>query len=73
MFFFYQVVAVVLWSGEEPLDPLELQAWGQERMPHYQVPSVIVSVTDDLPRNNMGKVNKKQILKDLLSESDGQL
>ncbi|XP_071543785.1 malonate--CoA ligase ACSF3, mitochondrial [Panulirus ornatus] len=66
-----KVAAVIVWAGEEPLDPLELQAWGQERMPHYQVPSVIMSVTGDLPRNNMGKVNKKQILKDLFPESDG--
>lgn len=59
-----QVAAVVVWSGEETiLDPQELRKWGQERMPHYQVPSVIVSLTEALPRNNMGKINKKQILK----------
>ncbi|KAK8720176.1 hypothetical protein OTU49_013531 [Cherax quadricarinatus] len=59
-----KVAAAVVWSGEETiLDPQELRKWGQERMPHYQVPSVIVSLTEALPRNNMGKINKKQILK----------
>ncbi|KAG7174692.1 Malonate--CoA ligase ACSF3-like [Homarus americanus] len=64
-----KVAAVVEVSGDENLDPLELRKWGQERMPHYQVPSVIVSVTNPLPRNNMGKVNKKNILKEFFPET----
>lgn len=64
----HQVAALVVWSGEEPMDVLELRAWGQERMPHYQVPSVIVSANGDLPRNNMGKVNKKQVVREFFSD-----
>nr|XP_045612901.1 malonate--CoA ligase ACSF3, mitochondrial-like isoform X1 [Procambarus clarkii]XP_045612903.1 malonate--CoA ligase ACSF3, mitochondrial-like isoform X1 [Procambarus clarkii] len=59
-----KVAAVVVWSGQETLDQLELKKWGLKLMPHYQIPSVVVTATNGLPRNNMGKVNKKQILKD---------
>lgn len=56
------MAAVVVWSGKEELDPVALREWGRERMPHYMVPSEVIQVEESLPRNNMGKVNKKQLV-----------
>jgi acyl-coenzyme A synthetase/AMP-(fatty) acid ligase len=39
-----------------------LQAWCSERLPPYQVPSVWRVQEEPLPRNAMGKVNKKQLV-----------
>lgn len=63
-----KVAAVIVWQGEEELDPMALREWGKERMPHYKVPSEVVQVKDSLPRNNMGKVNKKQLLLDFFKD-----
>ena len=38
----------------------ELQAFAEERLPPYQVPHTVIYV-DAIPRNAMGKVNKKQL------------
>ncbi|KAK4307084.1 hypothetical protein Pmani_021138 [Petrolisthes manimaculis] len=64
-----KVAAVVVWCGEGELDTVELRTWGKERMPHYQVPSLVVACPSDLPRNNMGKVNKKQLIQDYFPEA----
>lgn len=64
-----QVAAVVVWSGKEELDSVALREWGRERMPHYMVPSEVIQVKDSLPRNNMGKVNKKQLLREYFKDS----
>ena len=42
----------------------ELQAFSKEHLPPYQVPRSAIFV-DEIPRNAMGKVNKKQLIKDL--------
>jgi acyl-coenzyme A synthetase/AMP-(fatty) acid ligase len=39
-----------------------LQVWCSERLPPYQVPSVWRVREEPLPRNAMGKVNKKQLV-----------
>ena len=42
----------------------ELQAFAKERLPPYQVPRS-VKLVDAIPRNAMGKVNKKELAKTL--------
>jgi acyl-CoA synthetase (AMP-forming)/AMP-acid ligase II len=42
--------------------PDDLRTWGKERMAVYKVPSRFVLV-DDLPRNALGKVVKRQVAK----------
>ena len=37
-----------------------LQDFAKERLPPYQVPRAVVLV-EDIPRNAMGKVNKKEL------------
>ena len=41
----------------------ELRKWLSEKLPKYQLPSRLESV-ESIPRNAMGKVNKKQLRKD---------
>ncbi|CAL4080716.1 unnamed protein product, partial [Meganyctiphanes norvegica] len=64
-----KVAAVVHWNGDEPLDQFELREWCKNSMAHYQIPSVVLPLEESLPRNTMGKVNKKQILKEYFPET----
>ena len=41
----------------------ELREWLAEKLPAYQLPSRVKAVVS-IPRNAMGKVNKKQLRKD---------
>ena len=45
----------------------ELREWAKERLPGYQLPSVL-RVLPQLPRNAMGKVNKKALRADVFPE-----
>lgn len=38
----------------------DLKQWARGHMVPYQVPTVLIAV-DELPRNTMGKVNKKEL------------
>lgn len=67
-----KVAAVIVWQKKEPLDLVKLRNWARERMPHYQVPAVAITISEPLPRNNMGKVNKKQIVMDFFPDSMNQ-
>ena len=40
----------------------DLREWGGSRMAPYTIPSIIKCV-DDIPKNAMGKVNKKELVK----------
>jgi len=42
----------------------EILEWCAERMPKYRIPRKFKFI-NSIPRNAMGKVNKKQLLKDL--------
>lgn len=47
----------------------KLRAWCEERIASYQIPSII-KLLDEIPRNAMGKFNKKQIVRDYFAEKD---
>lgn len=38
----------------------DLKQWASDHMAPYQIPTVLL-VVDELPRNTMGKVNKKEL------------
>ena len=42
----------------------DIADWAKERMPYYWVPEIIITL-DDIPKNAMGKVNKKELRKQL--------
>ena len=40
----------------------EIREWAKDKMAHYKVPKLAIQV-DEIPRNQMGKVNKKELVK----------
>jgi len=54
-----KVMAVCIVDGE--LGIKELRDWGKERMATYKVPQELDIVTE-LPRNQMGKLEKKKLI-----------
>lgn len=67
-----QRVAAVLAmkAGCPPLTTAALREWGRSRLPSYQLPSAVVCMPE-LPRNALGKINKKDLVKRLFP-SDGE-
>ncbi|XP_066290062.1 malonate--CoA ligase ACSF3, mitochondrial-like [Branchiostoma lanceolatum] len=63
-----RVVALVVLREGASLSLGELKDWGKDRMPSYIIPSEI-KVVPFLPRNAMGKVNKKELLKEFFPET----
>jgi malonyl-CoA/methylmalonyl-CoA synthetase len=58
-----KVAAVVSWAEGAPAVELsDIREWAKEKLPSYSVPTLL-KVLDKLPRNVMGKVNKKEIAK----------
>ena len=57
-----QVVGLLAaFEGGPPPSLEEIRAWARERLAPYKLPRVL-AVTDALPRNAMGKVNKKELV-----------
>eukprot|EP00930_Biecheleria_cincta_P100514 TRINITY_DN92147_c0_g1_i1.p1 TRINITY_DN92147_c0_g1~~TRINITY_DN92147_c0_g1_i1.p1 ORF type:complete len:577 (-),score=122.93 TRINITY_DN92147_c0_g1_i1:80-1783(-) len=56
-----KVTAVCVLESGQTLAIKELRDWGKERLASYKVPQEIEAV-DELPRNQMGKLEKKKIL-----------
>ncbi|XP_077285630.1 acyl-CoA synthetase family member 3 [Arctopsyche grandis] len=55
-----KVVAIVELKNETSLTLKELQNWGLKFIPRYQLPTELF-IVEKLPRNLMGKVNKKEL------------
>lgn len=45
----------------------ELKSWAETVLPSYSIPTVI-KIVDEIPRNALGKVDKKSLLKNSFSE-----
>ena len=67
-----QVVAAVIVPrpGTEAadLEVTTLRSWCRDKMPRYWTPS-LVRILPEMPRNVMGKVNKKELVKTLFPPS----
>ncbi|XP_061889634.1 malonate--CoA ligase ACSF3, mitochondrial [Entelurus aequoreus] len=57
-----KVTAVVQLKEGQSLTLPDLKSWGREHMAPYAVPADLLLV-DEIPRNQMGKVNKKDLLR----------
>lgn len=53
---------VVLSTNSETLTLDQLRGWCEKKMPKYLIPTQI-KILPELPKNHMGKVNKKELLK----------
>ena len=67
-----QVVAAVIVprpdSEASDLEVTTLRSWCRDKMPRYWTPS-LVRILSEMPRNVMGKVNKKELVKTLFPPS----
>jgi malonyl-CoA/methylmalonyl-CoA synthetase len=54
-------------GGDTPITLTELQDWCKPRLAKYKIPTMLLLV-DDIPKNAMGKVNKKDLVR-LFTES----
>lgn len=54
-------------KDKEPITLPKLREWCEERIASYQIPS-IVKILDEIPRNAMGKTNKKEIVRDYFAQ-----
>ena len=59
-----RVCAIVGGSSSSLLDLETLRAWCKQRMAHYKAPTSL-KLMDAIPRNQMGKVNKKALVAEL--------
>lgn len=67
-----QSVAAVVRLREGASDTLsldQLRDWGRERLPPYSLPRTL-RVVPQVPRNPMGKVNKKSLVAELFPDAD---
>lgn len=53
---------IILNSKEEQIELQQLRDWAKDLMPSYSLPTMI-KVWDELPKNAMGKINKKELVK----------
>lgn len=60
------IVAFCALEAGKDLDIKQLREWGKEKMATYKVPKEL-RVLDELPRNQMGKLEKKKLV-DMLQE-----
>ncbi|XP_054856127.1 malonate--CoA ligase ACSF3, mitochondrial [Eublepharis macularius] len=61
-----RISAVVKLQEGETLSLKELKEWARESMAPYTIPAELLLV-EEIPRNQMGKVDKKQLLKQFYS------
>ena len=51
---------IAAFNGGSSLTVDQLKTWAKPKMATYKIPSMIIEV-EALPRNQMGKINKKQL------------
>ena len=58
------VAAVLVLRPGADLSLAELREWCADKMPKYWIPTDL-RILEEMPRNAMGKINKKQLIKDI--------
>ncbi|KDR20268.1 acyl-CoA synthetase family member 3, mitochondrial isoform X2 [Zootermopsis nevadensis] len=66
-----KVAAVVVPKSGKEIILSKLREWSKERMAPYAIPTVL-KVVEKLPKNAMGKVNKKELVKTMFPEAAQQ-
>lgn len=62
-----KIAAVVVVKKDKNIDLETLRTWAKNKLPEYATPTVL-KIVDELPKNAMGKVNKKDLMKSHFSE-----
>ncbi|GFS24199.1 acyl-CoA synthetase family member 3 [Elysia marginata] len=63
-----RVAVIVVLKAGTSMELSDLRSWAAKKMPPYQIPTVL-KVIQLIPRNAMGKVNKKEIVRDFFPET----
>lgn len=66
-----KVAALIVVKNDETLDVNELKEWATNKMASYSFPAVIKFV-ENVPKNAMGKVNKKELVRSAFSDELNQ-
>lgn len=61
------VAAVIVTKDGNNIITESLKLWAKNQMAPYMVPKIVKCVKT-IPRNNLGKVNKRQLQKEMFSE-----
>ena len=61
-----------LKSGTNHMDLKALRLWCHDHMANYKIPTRLIVVEKDIPKNAMGKVSKKQLVH-LFQEEDNKI
>ena len=61
-----RLAAVTVVRAGQEISLEELRLWCRDKMPKYWIPQEVKRL-EEMPRNAMGKVNKKQLVKDVFS------
>ncbi|XP_044265266.1 malonate--CoA ligase ACSF3, mitochondrial [Tribolium madens] len=64
-----RVAAIVVLHEGKSLTLEDLRSWGVEKLAKYALPSVL-KIVNEIPKNAMGKVNKKQLIDKLFLGSE---
>jgi malonyl-CoA/methylmalonyl-CoA synthetase len=67
-----KVAAVVVLRSGMSLTLPDLKAWAKDLLPPYQIPTVLKCL-NSMPRNAMGKVNKKELVKQVFPEASRRM
>lgn len=63
-----RISALIVGRGTEPLNLDELNEWLKQNLASYQIPTSI-HIVKQLPRNPMGKINKREIVRDFFANN----
>ena len=61
------VAAIVVTKQNASIDLNTLQQWCRDKMPKYWTPRELV-LLPEMPRNAMGKINKKELVKTIFKK-----
>lgn len=57
-----QKIAAIIVPVDKELTLKEIRDWAADKMPKYSIP-VMLKMVDSIPRNSLGKVNKKELIR----------
>lgn len=66
-----QVAAVVVTRPGAEILLSQVREWSRDKLPPYAIPTVL-RVLDKIPRNNLGKVNKANMVREVFPVSDSK-
>lgn len=61
-----KIAAIIVCNEASEITLESLKEWAADKMPKYSLPTIL-RVVDSISKNAMGKVNKKEILKEMFS------